>query len=930
MTYEMAGRADKSGRVATVADGRFKVPVYFSDLTGDVSIALVAEDVDGRVSRASVLLHDGRQKPKISLVSPLGTFGSFIRVAGTVADPYKGSSAIEGIESVSWLLSPVTFSRTSAPIRGAVALGPDGTFRFSLPTGGLSSAQDLTVSATGRSGNRSELTIRLSRGDGDLPGFRLVPADGAVTVSWEPVPFAVRYDMSWSADGLAARKAGTMNGISSPVRLTGLDNGSRYTLQVKATFDDGSAGASPASMFIPLSPQTLVPLVASDYMQIRLSWKGIPGSDTFDVWRSARGAEESRKIAAAVSATSFVDAGVEFGRDYSYTISPAAALGPMSAPGSGRSLAFPAEKLVPIGSASFRDARRVTVIGGYAFVASGARGVRVIDVSTPTAPTQVGAIETSDAWDVAVRGSYAYVADGDSGLRVLDVAAPREPLLLGLRKTTDARAVVLFGAFAYVADGDKGLKVIDITDARDLPRVGQVDTVNALGLALHGERLYLADGAGGLKIYELKSGRPAPVLIGSLPTADARHVSVQGGIAAVADGAAGLRVVDVSNPSNPALLATFDTGMAASVALDAGFAYVADGTSGIKVISLGDPARPSLFASQAAPGAFGIYVSERLAYVADTKGLDVVRVQIQGRSFKVAACDTVGKAYDVSVSGDWAYVAAHAQGVKIVNVRDPASVSNGSLSASAGTRFAESVSVQDHFAYVADGSNGVRILDVAPVWEGGAGAAPIEVGSYRPGGTVRRVVPDGKYLYVAAGSQGVQVLDASVPSVPAPVSSVRTTDASDIVVNGNWAFVADGAGGILVIDVTDPSHPVPLPSRIRGIARRLALTGSLLVAAGEDGVRIVDVDDPKSPRVQGVYETNTAQSVVAVGGYAYVAEGYRGLTVLDLARPARPVVVSSCDSVFAVGVAVRGDFAVVVDSFGLRVIRILIPVWLAH
>jgi len=932
MTYEIAGHSDKQGRVVTGEDGAFKFPLYFSDLSGDVSVVLVAEDLKGGVSRASLSLHDGRLNPKISLASPAsgGSYGSLIRVAGTVTDPYAGSTGMEGIEAVGWLLAPVTFARSSAPIRGTIPLGPSGAFRFSLPTNNLSGPQDLTLTATGRSGNRADLTMRLSQGNGDLPSFSLVPADRTLTVSWDQAAFAVRYDLFWAADDTPPDKANSMMDVQPPVTLTGLENGTRYTLQVRATFDDGSTGLSSMERFIPLSPQTLAPLVTGDYMQIHLSWKGIIGSDSFDVWRSVKGADGYKKIVSALSSTSYVDSSVEFGRDYLYTISPATALAPMSAPGTGRSLAFPAEKLVLIGSAAVTDARRVTVSGGYAFVASGAQGVRVIDVSTPTGPAKVGEIDTTDAWDVAVRGSYAYVADGDSGLRVLDVSAPREPLLIGSRKTTDARAVVLSGNYAYVADGDKGLKVIDISNARSLPRVGQVDTVNALGLALQESRLFLADGSGGLKIFDVTRGGSAPALIGSLATTDARQVSVQGGLAVVADGAAGLRVVDVSNPSKPVLLATFDSGMAASVAIDAGFAYVADGKSGIKAVNLEDPTRPSLFASQSAPGASGISVADRLAYVADEAGLDLVRVQIQGRSFRVAACDTAGKAFDVSVSGDWAYIASHAQGLRMVNVSDPANVTNASLSASIETRFAESVSVQDHFAYVADGPNGVRILDVAPVLARATGAVPAEVGAYRPGGLVRRVVPAGKYLYVAAGDRGVLILDVSTPSAPVPVSSVRSTDAVDIALHGNWAFVADGAGGIKILDVTDPANPVALPAGIRGSVRRLALTGNLLVAAGDTGVSIIDVSDPSSPKMQGRYETNTAQAVAADGGYAYVAEGYRGLTVLDLSRPARPVVVSSCDNVFAVGVAIKGDFAVVVDSVGMRVIRILIPAWLAH
>ena len=55
----------------------------------------------------------------------------------------------------------------------------------------------------------------------------------------------------------------------------------------------------------------------------------------------------------------------------------------------------------------------VVVAGGYAYVAASEEGLRVIDVSTPSAPGEVGFVDTPDlALGVAVSGGFAYVADG--------------------------------------------------------------------------------------------------------------------------------------------------------------------------------------------------------------------------------------------------------------------------------------------------------------------------------------------------------------------------------------------------------------------------------------------------------------------------------------------------------------------------------------
>ena len=931
LSYDVPGKPALGGRLAADASGKFKVSLPSSQVSGDITVRVTAEDLRGHASTASILLHDGRLKPVIVVTAPAqgSAFGSLLRVAGKVNDPYAGQAGMAGIDTVNWLVSPVDFAHTSTPARGTSPVGTDGVFRFSLPTATLSGPQDITLTAIATNGNRGELTVRVIPGDGDVPAFSVVPADRRITISWSPAAFATRYDLSWTTGAEDPEKGRTTTNASSPVVLTGLDNGSLYSIRMQVRFDDGATGSSTLVRAIPLSAQTLAPVVKGDYMQIKLSWDTIGGADSYDVWRAAAGTTTFAKIASSIRVAGYTDTSVDFGKDYTYQISPAGVLAPVSATATGRSLAFPSEKLAHVGAAAESESRRVTVSGGYAFLSAGSRGVRIIDVSNPAGPVDVGSMQTDNAWDVAVKSGYAYVADGESGLRVLDISAPRTPVLLGSRKTSDARAVVCLGDYAIVADGDKGVKVIDISDTHTLNRLGTLDTSNALGVAVSGGKVLLADGVGGLKVLDVS--KPAvPAIIGSLATTDARSVATQGGIAVVADGAAGLRVVDVKDLRNPKLLATFAVGMASSVALADGYAYVTDGTTGVKVIDLADPTHPALFTSHAFPGAADVSVEDRMAYIAETSGLELMRVQIQGKSFRVGAAETGGKAFAISVAGNWAYVASHSLGLRVLNVADPSRLSDASSTGALTTRFAVAVNVADKMAFVADGTNGVRIVDVSPSWDAKKPGPPVDVGSYRPGGSVNRVFPVGTLAYVAAGEQGVRVLDVSTPSAPSEIGSVRSTNAEDIVVQGTWAYVADGDGGVRVVDVSTPAKPVMLPAVIPGRASSLALSGSLLFSAGNAGVSVIDISDPGAPALKGRYDTGYAEAISASGNYVYVAEGFRGLTVIDVFIPTRPLVVSSCDDVYAVGVAVKGDYAIVADSVALRVIRILIPDWLTH
>lgn len=65
---------------------------------------------------------------------------------------------------------------------------------------------------------------------------------------------------------------------------------------------------------------------------------------------------------------------------------------------------------------------KIMVAHGYAYLALGAQGIAVVDVTDPTAPRLVSRYDTPGvARDLAVQWPYLLVADGASGLRVLDL-----------------------------------------------------------------------------------------------------------------------------------------------------------------------------------------------------------------------------------------------------------------------------------------------------------------------------------------------------------------------------------------------------------------------------------------------------------------------------------------------------------------------------
>lgn len=121
----------------------------------------------------------------------------------------------------------------------------------------------------------------------------------------------------------------------------------------------------------------------------------------------------------------------------------------------------------------------VRVVGTRAYVAEGTNGgrLRVIDVSNPANPIDLGGTTTSKAMDVEVRGHIAYVADeslfGPGGLRIFNVANPAAVTELSVYNDAcnNASDVALLDNLAVVACGSDGFHWVDISNPWSPTRV---------------------------------------------------------------------------------------------------------------------------------------------------------------------------------------------------------------------------------------------------------------------------------------------------------------------------------------------------------------------------------------------------------------------------------------------------------------------------
>lgn len=243
-----------------------------------------------------------------------------------------------------------------------------------------------------------------------------------------------------------------------------------------------------------------------------------------------------------------------------------------------------AQTLAPIGrydadlpaALQARDMEDISVADGRAYLASWGYGVLIADLTDAANPVELGRFEFPFASAIETHDDRVYVASTTNGgiFKVLDVSDPASPQELGSLNTSQTYDLTVRGDYAYLADGadfgDGGLRIVDVSDPAAPSVVGQ-DTACAyasgVDVSADGNAVYLACSDGSLRVIDA-SDKAAPVELGSvmlpgnatLPDYNAAHSVV------VADGVAyvgnenGVDEVDVSDPTMPVQLARHPIG----------------------------------------------------------------------------------------------------------------------------------------------------------------------------------------------------------------------------------------------------------------------------------------------------------------------------------------------------------------------------------
>lgn len=501
----------------------------------------------------------------------------------------------------------------------------------------------------------------------------------------------------------------------------------------------------------------------------------------------------------------------------------------------------------------------IATSGSYAYVAAGAGGFKVYNISTPSAPTLVASIDSlAYCESVVISAPYAYIAantpDFVGRSFIYDISTPSAPLyksrILGYGGYHQYMSVR--SGYAYICDYNAGLQVINVSDVTNPINVIAIPSgYRTAGIVFDGNFAYVAVGDAGMKVYNVTT--PAsPSFAGDIVTTG-RAAFVSYGAVTVSGSPIGHIFVSNRAP-----------------------------VSGISAINVSTPATPVLSsflgANQAATGiAYApFYLADKVFLAYGTAGLRIVDVSNPSNATLLSTTALGGESRGVVASGNYAFVAGRDSGVFIVDASNPASPVKLST---IKTPRARGIAISGNYVYVAASDSGLGIINISNP------ASANLIGYFHPGGQYGENVAAAGNIVGVTDYNKILFFDLTNPTVPVTKGLTGTfrTGNEGFAIAGNNAYVPDG-DSLKVFDISNLLSPA-LISKIYtgGYGYTAAVAGNYCYVASEGtGVRAINISNPAAPLEAGYYDgVPQSRGVAANGKHVYVAEKIDGLSVYE-------------------------------------------------
>jgi len=478
------------------------------------------------------------------------------------------------------------------------------------------------------------------------------------------------------------------------------------------------------------------------------------------------------------------------------------------------------------------DARDIAISGNYAFIAIRPTGLQVLSISIPASISEIGSYNLTSAYanTIVIDENRAFLTEGTNVyggigyLRIIDISDPTSPYQvgcytednegLGMYPTVSGAvySVAVSGNNAYISSlctqysvqppfinwSFYYLRTIDISNPDSL-QIIQTNTYDSIfnattypdypgvvtGIAISGNHFFYAANMNGLGVDQAGGN----CLVNAL-----KDIQLNGNYACVGVFNS-LCIFNVTNPNNPLSVGYYSVeGEVRGFRVVGNYAYVtcyfedSVGPHGfLHIVNLTNISNPVERGHCSISWRIrNLDVAGNYAYlVEDSDGMHVLNISNPDSVFEVGYCETPGNALKVNVRGNYAYVADYLSGLRVIDISNPVNPHEIAFYNTPGQ--ASDVAVSGQYAYVADGTSGLAIFDISNP------AAPLVIGRCDTTGNAFAVKVINHYAYIADLSTGLQIINVTNSALPQEIGFYNTPGVSHgIGVMGSTAYIADG------------------------------------------------------------------------------------------------------------------------------------------
>ncbi|MCB1202273.1 MAG: hypothetical protein KDK41_16635, partial [Leptospiraceae bacterium] len=446
--------------------------------------------------------------------------------------------------------------------------------------------------------------------------------------------------------------------------------------------------------------------------------------------------------------------------------------------------------------------------GNYAYVAAKTGGLHVINITSGSYVHNIprGSGET---WDVTLYGSYLFIANRAGGVPVYDISGVNDSSAPALVTTitpgfnVDSVAVNADGTRLAVGGASGKIRLYDISDKASPSALGNNPThtlstgKNVASIAIKGNTIFAGDADGKLIPIDVSTvGSPSQGTIyestaipgknawglGITLSKDKDHLYYS-------NWGAGFIILDIAAPATPKEIGRFVLGDGVYDSfVDGNRAYLANSFGGVGVVDISDPGNINLVGSRVIVNyvndgginkklnPHGIWYHNQRVYVADNSA----------QTMSIIITD------ETSLANESPPATVEQGG----SVTDKGTYSYGEVVDYILTGTASDVAVSGNYAYLAAKAYGVHVIDISNKEN------PVLKKTINTNGSAWNLEINGSNLFIADRDNGVVVINVSDP----PNASILTTinlniNVIDLTINSNtlYAVGGDGTNGFLKI-----------------------------------------------------------------------------------------------------------------------------------